>query len=104
MYKGWNVHANRLFFANALRTFSRFLTYTSYSHRPLLGDPWLDTTVSAEGKNFESTPEQPIAVSDGFHASDLATYYGDVDPTVKAVQTEALKSIHGWLQGFEPKN
>ncbi|GJE86471.1 serine carboxypeptidase S28 [Phanerochaete sordida] len=83
-YHGWDVHVDRLFFANGKR------------------DPWRGATVSADAHFVPSTPEQPIAVSDGFHGSDLATSNALVDPTVLAVQQQALRAMHGWLQGFEP--
>lgn len=51
---------------------------------------------------MQSTPEQPIAVSDGFHGSDLATSNALVDPTVLDVQQQALQAMHGWLQDFKP--
>lgn len=99
-YTGWNVHVDRLFFANGLRTsliVQAFRSLTSH-----LGDPWRGTTVSADGTHFKSTPEQPIAMGNGFHASDLVTRNGDEDPTIKAVQEHVLRSMHIWLQGFEP--
>ena len=49
-----------------------------------------------------STPEQPIALSDSFHTSDMSTANGVVDPTVKAVQVQALASMHEWLQAYKP--
>ena len=78
-YLGWDVKIERLFFANGQR------------------DPWREATVSADGLNIESTERQTIAVSDGFHCSDLSTATGNVDATVKAVQQKALASIHRWL-------
>lgn len=35
------------------------------------GDPWRYATVSAPGVILKSTPSQPIAVGEGFHAADL---------------------------------
>lgn len=58
-----------------------------------LGDPWVDATVSAEGLNIRSTPQQPIALSDGFHCSDLGVASADVDPTINAVQTQVTRAI-----------
>lgn len=79
VYRGWNVKIERLFFANGQR------------------DPWREATMSADGLNVRSTDRQPIAVSDGFHCSDLSTATGNVDATVKAVQQKALAAIGGWL-------
>ncbi|TCD70021.1 hypothetical protein EIP91_005273 [Steccherinum ochraceum] len=78
-YKGWNVNINNLFFANGQR------------------DPWREATVSADGLHVHSTPQQPIALGDGYHCSDLSTANGNVDSTVKAVQVQALSVIKGWL-------
>ncbi|EKM56364.1 uncharacterized protein PHACADRAFT_253438 [Phanerochaete carnosa HHB-10118-sp] len=83
-YKGWNVSIDRLFFANGQR------------------DPWREATVSADGATSVSTAEQPIAVGDGFHCSDLISDNGAVDPTVLAVQQRGLASIKAWLEGFKP--
>ncbi|KAG7443164.1 uncharacterized protein BT62DRAFT_935498 [Guyanagaster necrorhizus] len=83
-YEGWNVRTNRLFFANGIR------------------DPWRDATVSAQTVNVPSTASQPIALGDGFHCSDLLTPNGVVDPTVAAVQNQALGTMHTWLQEWTP--
>jgi hypothetical protein len=66
------------------------------------GDPWKDATVSAEGINVQSTPQQPIALGDGFHCSDLGAASGAIDPTIKAVQTKALASMKAWLATWKP--
>lgn len=76
-YHGWNVKADRLFFANG--------------HQ----DPWREATVSAETQDFVGTSQQPIEVSNGFHCSDLRAT--DVDPSVVAVQNKALASFKAWL-------
>ncbi|KAI0797037.1 serine carboxypeptidase S28-domain-containing protein [Abortiporus biennis] len=78
-YKGWDVSIDRLFFANGVR------------------DPWREATVSADGVNVPSTSQQPIAVSDGFHCSDLSTANANVDSTVKAVQVQALQFMKSWI-------
>ncbi|KAH9943103.1 uncharacterized protein BXZ73DRAFT_97158 [Epithele typhae] len=57
---------------------------------------------SAEGTHFESTPGQPIAISDGFHCSDLSTANGAADATVISVQKAGLASIAGWLAEWKP--
>ncbi|KAF9464843.1 peptidase S28 [Collybia nuda] len=84
VYEGWNVRLNHLFFANGIR------------------DPWKDATVSAEGLNVGSTPQQPIALGDGFHCSDLGASSGAADATVRAVQTQALASMKTWLTTWKP--
>ncbi|KAI0645171.1 peptidase S28 [Trametes meyenii] len=83
-YHGWFVKENHLFFANGRR------------------DPWREATVAADGLHFRSTPEQPLALSDGFHCSDLRTANAVVDPTVNAVQQQALKAIAGWVAEWKP--
>lgn len=85
-YKGWRVRKNRLFFANGVR------------------DPWREATVSAQGIEVASTSQMPVAVSNGFHCTDLSVARGAADPTVRAVQQEALRSMNGWLkEEWEPK-
>ncbi|KAH8094923.1 serine carboxypeptidase S28-domain-containing protein [Cristinia sonorae] len=81
-FRGWDVRIKNLFFANGQR------------------DPWREATVSADGVNVRSTPQQPIGLSDGFHCSDLSTTNGNVDSTVKAVQVQALASIKSWLKDY----
>ncbi len=66
------------------------------------GDPWREATKAASGTHFQSTPDQPLAISDGFHCSDLSTTNANVDSTVKAVQQQALTSIAGWLDEWKP--
>lgn len=53
--------------------------------------------MSAETQNIHSTLSQPIAISDGFHCSDLSTKTGAVDATVDAVQKKALGYFKLWL-------
>lgn len=75
--------------------------------RPLTwtpGDPWREATTSATLSPTSSTPSQPIAISDGFHCSDLITANAKVDGTVLGVQTQALAAMAGWLEGFEPSH
>ncbi|KAH8989160.1 peptidase S28 [Lactarius hatsudake] len=82
-YGGYYLRTERLFTATGLR------------------DPWRDATVSADGIHIESTPEQPIVESDGFHCSDLVTANGLADPTVLNVQTQALWYMKGWLRSWK---
>lgn len=74
----------------------------SVVHVISVGDPWREATLSADGQNFQSTPQQPIAVGDGFHCSDLSTANGNVDSTVRAVQVQALASISSWIAEWTP--
>ncbi|KAK7062128.1 peptidase S28 [Favolaschia claudopus] len=84
LYHGWNVSVSNLFFANGQR------------------DPWRYATVSAPGVILKSTPSQPIAVSEGFHCGDLLTREGVANPTVLAVQKQALASIKTWIAAWKP--
>ncbi|KAF7775751.1 hypothetical protein Agabi119p4_4144 [Agaricus bisporus var. burnettii] len=83
-YKGWDVRIENIFFANGMR------------------DPWREATMSAEGLDVKSTPEQPIGLGDGFHCSDLSTASGLADPTILAVQQAALASMKRWLADWKP--
>ena len=83
-YGGWNPNVKNLFFANGQR------------------DPWRDATVSSDFHTRISTSSQPIAVSDGFHCSDLSTAASVVDPTILTVQQEALSKIKEWLSAWTP--
>ncbi|OCH84125.1 peptidase S28 [Obba rivulosa] len=82
-YDGWFVNIDHLFFANGQR------------------DPWRESTVSADGTNFQSTASRPIAVGDGFHCSDLLTS-NTVDSTIVRVQEEGLASMKAWLATWKP--
>ncbi|QRW04214.1 Serine carboxypeptidase S28 [Ceratobasidium sp. AG-Ba] len=82
-YKGWNVNVPRLFFANGKR------------------DPWRQATVSSDFRNRKSTDLQPIAVSDGFHCSDLLARFGAADPTVLSVQKLALAYMTKWVKEWQ---
>jgi hypothetical protein len=62
-----------------------------------LGDPWREATMSASTQNLQSTPLQPILISDGFHTSDLGIANGKVDASVGEVQKEALKYFSTWI-------
>ncbi|KAJ7591592.1 serine carboxypeptidase S28-domain-containing protein [Mycena floridula] len=84
LYEGWHVKLERIFFANGIR------------------DPWRDATVSAEGLHLKSSPKMPIALGDGFHGSDLVYAYALVDPSIAAIQTEALQYMKTWLATWKP--
>ena len=83
-YGGWFANTSNVFFANGAR------------------DPWLDATMSAEGTQLHSTPQQPIKISDGFHCSDLITYNGYVDSSVQRVIDAGLEAVGGWLAEWRP--
>ena len=68
----------------------------------MIGDPWREATVSADGHVLASTAQQPIAEGNGFHCSDLISDNGAVDSTVLAVQKQGLATIGGWLKGSVP--
>ncbi|KAL0955674.1 hypothetical protein HGRIS_001899 [Hohenbuehelia grisea] len=85
-YKGWRIKVDRLFFANGLR------------------DPWRGASMSAKSHHVPlvSTPRQPIAMAaGGYHCSDLLASFA-VDPTVDAVQKQALASIKTWMTEWQP--
>ncbi|KAF7332418.1 putative extracellular serine carboxypeptidase [Mycena kentingensis (nom. inval.)] len=84
VYEGWNVTMENLFFANGQR------------------DPWRYATVSAPGVTVKSTPEQPIAVGEGFHCADLLTREATANPSVRAVQDQGLASMKAWIAAWTP--
>ncbi|KAJ6560457.1 serine carboxypeptidase S28-domain-containing protein [Mycena capillaripes] len=65
------------------------------------GDPWRYATVSAPGVILKSTPSQPIAVTEGFHAGDLLTREGAANPSIAAVQAQALASMKTWIAAWK---
>ncbi|CAE6424059.1 unnamed protein product [Rhizoctonia solani] len=85
-YKGWNVNVPRLFFANGKR------------------DPWREATMSSDFYPRKSTELQPIAVSDGFHCSDLLTRFGASDKTVYDVQQLAIAYFTKWIKEWQDKH
>lgn len=84
LHQGWNVKLNRLFFANGKR------------------DPWREATVSATNSTAVSTDNQPIMLSNGFHASDLIVKIAAADPTVQNVQNQFVQYAGTWLSQFVP--
>jgi len=101
VYKGWNVRAKRLFFANGKRRCTTILL-SQILISITAGDPWRDATMSAEWHFVPSSPWQPIGLSDGFHCSDLGTSSGLIDPTIAFVQDAALASMKHWLSTWRP--
>ena len=85
-----------------LSTLTDVLCHSVWSLLLPAGDPWREATKAADGTHFPSTSEQPLAISDGFHCSDLSTANGNADATVLAVQKQALVSIAGWLAEWKP--
>ncbi|RPD60565.1 peptidase S28 [Lentinus tigrinus ALCF2SS1-7] len=84
VYDGWFVKEKHLFFANGRR------------------DPWKEATLAADGTNFQSTPDQPLTLSNGYHCSDLSAQNA-VDPSVLEVQQQGIKYIAGWLAEWKPQ-
>jgi len=78
-FDGWDLNVNRLFIANGNR------------------DPWRESTTSSDYHPRQSTSEQVIYVSNGFHCSDL-NIPNNVDPTVKAVQGLGVAYLGKWIQ------
>ena len=119
-YDGWFVQTDHLFFADGHRaSFSLTDTlhrmWSTYLSTPTdvlchfvwslllpAGDPWREATKAADGTHFPSTSEQPLAISDGFHCSDLITQNAVVDNTVLSVQKQALQSMKSWIAEWEP--
>lgn len=60
------------------------------------GDPWKEATLSSDLYERDSTPTQPINLSDGFHCSDLLLESA-VDSTVGDVMKAGVKAITEWL-------
>jgi hypothetical protein len=58
--------------------------------------------ISADGINVPSTPQQPIAMGNGFHCSDMLIQSGLVDPAIAAVQSAALAAMKNWLAEWQP--
>ncbi|KAF9029459.1 hypothetical protein BDZ89DRAFT_1065417 [Hymenopellis radicata] len=77
-FGGWDVHVDRVFFANGIN------------------DPWLDATVSSSSIDFHSTPLTPVFVGKGFHCSDLQIAAA-VEPTIAYIQEKAVTYIQAWL-------
>ena len=59
------------------------------------GDPWREATVASDYHFRQSTENQPIFVSDGFHCSDLLTEW-TVDPTVADVAALGVAYLGRW--------
>lgn len=57
--------------------------------------------MGAEGLNVDSTPDQPLTMSNGFHCSDLSVKNGQLDPTVGEVQKQGLAAFKVWLAEYD---
>lgn len=68
----------------------------------MLGDPWIESTMSAARAAVKSSADQPIMLGDGFHCSDLKAVNGQADPSVHAVQASALAYMKTWLAEWTP--
>ena len=104
-YGGWNIDINHIFFANGRRAYfipPCLAPYLLQLTVDLIGDPWREATVSAESSPYTASAARPVGFSDGFHCSDLSTANANVDPTVAAVQKQALAAIKTWLAEFKP--
>ena len=62
-----------------------------------LEDPWRESTTASDYHPRQSTAEQVIYVSNGFHCSDLITD-NNVDPTVGDVQNLGIAYLGSWIQ------
>ena len=58
--------------------------------------------MSATRATVQSSADQPIMLSDGFHCSDLTAANGLADPTVRAVQLSALTYMKTWVAEWTP--
>ncbi|KAJ7591526.1 serine carboxypeptidase S28-domain-containing protein [Mycena floridula] len=83
-YHGYDISVDRLFVANGK------------------SDPWREATLSASTQNIASTALRPIVMADGFHCSDLQIDSGTIDPSIAALQTQALSTMKTWLADFKP--
>lgn len=61
----------------------------------MLGDPWREATVAANGASFPKMDLQPHLVSDGFHCSDMLASEGS-SKAVKKVQDAAGGYMKKW--------
>ncbi|KDQ17874.1 hypothetical protein BOTBODRAFT_104521 [Botryobasidium botryosum FD-172 SS1] len=85
-YGGWGTTQPRIFFANGQQ------------------DPWREATVSSDYIRRASTQKNPIAVSNGFHCSDLSIKNGQADATVKKVQDLAVQYFAQWIKDYQTRN
>lgn len=60
--------------------------------------------MSTDFINIASTERQPIAVSDGFHCTDLIISAGTTDTSVKQVQDLASAYMGKWLAEWHAAN
>ncbi|KAF8876907.1 peptidase S28 [Mucidula mucida] len=84
-YGGWNVHVDRVFFANGLN------------------DPWIDATVSSRSIDFQSTSLTPVFLGKGSHTADIGNENAEVEPTIAYIQEQAIAYIQSWLADWTPR-
>ncbi|PPQ74362.1 hypothetical protein CVT24_000656 [Panaeolus cyanescens] len=84
-YKGWDVSVSNIFFANGIR------------------DPWKEATLSTTGLK-PKVSSQSIGLGDGFHCSDMSLASAQADPTIAAVQAQALQFMKTTLGKWKPTN
>jgi len=66
------------------------------------GDPWVESTFSAEAAQVPSRESRPIYLTDGFHCSDLLFANAALDPGVREVWRNALEIFPKWISEFTP--
>ncbi|KAF9023153.1 peptidase S28 [Hymenopellis radicata] len=84
-FGGWNVHVDRVFFANGLN------------------DPWIDATVSSRLIDFQSTSLTPVLLGKGSHTADMIIENAEVEPTIAYVQEQAVAYMLAWLADWTPQ-
>ncbi|KAF9057889.1 peptidase S28 [Panaeolus papilionaceus] len=82
-YKGWGVSVSNVFFANGIR------------------DPWKEATLSTTGLR-PKVSSQHIGLGGGFHCSDMSLASAQADPTIAAVQAQALQFMKATLASWKP--
>ena len=60
--------------------------------------------MSADGSTAISTASQPIAVSDGFHCSDLLVREGAASAKIQSVQDQAVQYMAQWIAEWTPSS
>lgn len=101
-FQGWDLNVKRLFIANGNRE-SISSHYLIVIRSRTLEDPWRECTTSSDYHPRQSTADQPIFTSNGFHCSDL-NIPNNVDPTVKAVQDLGIAYLGKWIQDWRQQH
>ena len=79
---------------------SHFVKTNIISALHVLGDPWLEVTLSATEANTSSTDLRPIYLTDGFHCSDMTYVNAVVEPSLGEVWNQALTTFPRWVSDF----